>query len=619
MGKGWSRRSWLKGLGAAGVGFALADPAQLLSPRRAEAAAAPARAPQAAAAPAPSTVVAPPHPDGTILPLTSTSEVDIPAQGRGYMKFSFDFPEPSVAFGGLRFGFVVFTSENAYALDPDLLEAEVDGDAMTLRAGGLTWAGGQERAAGTLEARFRRDGDQTEWRVVAQMDQPIKAVKAIVRGVPRGQISISGNDFFDPRDGEALFGYPFNGGDLFGANTAGGMTTPLAVIEVSEQEYFWLSSRDDRVRTKRFYFQPGPEAYKVECVHEVEGWLKQSRVEVPPWRIGRAAAREQAERPHFDHLERAYGFPAFDDRTDVPTWVREASLALTLHGQHYTGYVFNDYARMLEILRWTAERIPPERVIAFIAAWDGRYYWDNPLYEADPRMGGEEGFRRLIAEGRSMGFAMMPMFGSNSANREQPVFAQMADAATHKIDGDRMDLNWVDWDNDRHQEGWLAYMNLGVDSWREWLTGRIAECIERYEPDAYFLDIIGGWTNNTAGDMHEGARRMVLELRRRHPDVICCGEMLYDALIEFIPLFHVYYPGYARHVRSFQHLSHAAPGRGSSGVHEWGFGRWDPETLSIRQAPNLIPTLSVVDDTFDRYRDEMEAVIARAKEWAGID
>ncbi len=27
-----------------------------------------------------------------------------------------------------------------------------------------------------------------------------------------------------------------------------------------------------------------------------------------------------------------------------------------------------------------------------------------------------------------------------------------------------MDLNWVDWDNDRHQDGWLAYMNLGVDS-----------------------------------------------------------------------------------------------------------------------------------------------------------
>ena len=40
---------------------------------------------------------------------------------------------------------------------------------------------------------------------------------------------------------------------------------------------------------------------------------------------------------------------------------------------------------------------------------------------------------------------------------------------TQKIDGDRYDLNWVDWNNDRHQDGWLDYMNLGADSWRNHL------------------------------------------------------------------------------------------------------------------------------------------------------
>lgn len=52
-----------------------------------------------------------------ILPLTSTSEVFVPPRGRAFMKFSFDFPEPSVGFEGLRFGFLVFTHENAYGLD----------------------------------------------------------------------------------------------------------------------------------------------------------------------------------------------------------------------------------------------------------------------------------------------------------------------------------------------------------------------------------------------------------------------------------------------------------------------------------------------------------------------
>ena len=58
------------------------------------------------------------------------------------------------------------------------------------------------------------------------------------------------------------------------------------------------------------------------------------------------------------------------------------------------------------------------------------------------------------------------------------------------------------------------------------------------------------------------------------------------------------------------------PGRGSSGVHEAGFGRFNPETLSL--SPNAIPTLQVVDDTFTQHRDVMAAIIAKAKQRAGI-
>jgi hypothetical protein len=65
-----------------------------------------------------------------------------------------------------------------------------------------------------------------------------------------------------------------------------------------------------------------------------------------------------------------------------------------------------------------------------------------------------------------------------------------------------------------------------------------------------------------------------------------------------------------------QHLSAPAPGRGSSGVHESGFGRFNTETLNL--SPNAIPTLQVVDDTFAKHRDVMAAIIQKAKERAGI-
>src|SRR5213592_5093013 len=77
-------------------------------------------------------------------------------------------------------------------------------------------------------------------------------------------------------------------------------------------------------------------------------------------------------------------------------------------------------------------------------------------------------------------------------------------------------------------------MNLGVPSWRAWLGERIADAIERYGVDAYFLDIAGGWIDNPQADMHDGMRRLVLDLRARYPQVMCCGEMHYDGLLEFI-------------------------------------------------------------------------------------
>src|SRR5689334_8284385 len=88
-----------------------------------------------------------PAPDSRLLPLTSTSEVFAPPRGRAFEKLSFDFPEPSVSFAGLRFGFLVFSRENIYGLDLARTVVEPAGDhAVTLTCTGFVWAGGQERA-----------------------------------------------------------------------------------------------------------------------------------------------------------------------------------------------------------------------------------------------------------------------------------------------------------------------------------------------------------------------------------------------------------------------------------------------------------------------------------------
>jgi hypothetical protein len=560
--------------------------------------------------------------NGQVVPQTSTSGVFIPARGRSFQKFSFDFPEPSVAFDGLQFGFRVFTHENAYGLDASALTARPSADGVEIACTRFVWAGGQQTAPGRLAARLSSVGDELTCEATIDVDRPIKAVATIVRGVPRGRLSAGGAPLFDPRDDEVLLGYPFSGGDLFGPQGNGGLTTPLVMVQPRASEAILaISSLDDRVRTKRFYFQPGEDGYRVELLVETEGWTAPRSFRVPAWRIARATSIAAAAAPHYDRLERAFRLPRWNVRPDVPDWLRRTALVVTLHGMHYTGYVFNDYARMRTIADWIAERIPAERVLLFLAAWDGRYYWDYPRYAANRRMGGEAGLRALVDAAHARGFRVMPMFGANAANRREAEFARFADAFASKIDGDRFDLNWVDWDNDRHQEGWLSYMNLGVAAWRAHLHDRIADFVDRYHADAYFLDIAGGWVNNTTADMHEGLRRLVSDLGRRFPAVVACGEMHYDAMLEFIPLYHSFGQTLVadlvqRHARFFQHLSHPAPGRGSTGVHESGFGRWNPQTLSLTD--QTIPTLNVVDDTFDRYQAEMAAVIERAGRRAGL-
>ena len=361
-----------------------------------------------------------------VLPLTSTSDVFTPPRGRGFFKFSFDFPEPSVEFEGLKFSFRLYTFENTYGLDAGTMSVDHSTDGITVTCTQLVWAGGQEKAPGKLRARIRKNGSFIEWDATAEMNQPIKSIAAIVRGVPRGKISAAGQGFQDHKDNEVLLGYPFGGGSLF---TAEGMNSPVAVIQSGEKDFFFLSALNDRVRANRFYFQPGENGYRAELTYEKEGWQKSNSIQSPTWRVGKASSLEEAFRPHFEHMEQTFHVQDWDTREDVPQWLRENALVVSIHGMHWTGYIFNDYAKMLKTLEWVATQIPAQKVLVFLAAWDGRYYWNYPIYQPDARLGGAEGFATLIRKAQSMGFRMMPMFGTNSANKLLSVYPKFADAA----------------------------------------------------------------------------------------------------------------------------------------------------------------------------------------------
>ncbi|MFI5125547.1 MAG: hypothetical protein ACHQJX_01840 [Candidatus Acidiferrales bacterium] len=147
-------------------------------------------------------------PEGSIVPLTSSSDVNLPPRGRSFFKFSFDFPEPSVSFQGMFFSFRLYTFENAYGLDRDHLTVEKTASGITFRCSQFVWAGDQQKIPGTLLARIRKNGEFVEWDVSAEMDQPIKSISAIVRGVPRGQISSGAKASLIPKITKCFWAIP---------------------------------------------------------------------------------------------------------------------------------------------------------------------------------------------------------------------------------------------------------------------------------------------------------------------------------------------------------------------------------------------------------------------------
>jgi hypothetical protein len=158
-------------------------------------------------------------------------------------------------------------------------------------------------------------------------------------------------------------------------------------------------------------------------------------------------------------------------------------------------------------------------------------------------------------------------------------------------------------------------LNVGAPSWQNWLLERICRVVDQFGVDAVFLDITLMWVNDPHHDMHAGTCQLVDALRSQHPEVLVVGEGWYDALLGVIPMCQGAPPPLfprllTKYARAVGHLSQPAPGHGSTGVHEYGFRGFDGSTLEL--IPDQIPTIAIVDDTFEKHRDVLEAIIRKA-------
>jgi hypothetical protein len=214
---------------------------------------------------------------------------------------------------------------------------------------------------------------------------------------------------------------------------------------------------------------------------------------------------------HLAFVEGAYQLPRWEARGDVPQWFRDVRLVLNLHGQHWTGFVFNTYDRMAEVLEFASQQVPGHRVLALLAGWEGRYYFDYPNYRPSDDLGGETGFRRLMRAAHRLGVHVMPMFGATGANATQ--YAGWRRAVLRNRTNRYAELvNRPDWDGDRSGEDDQIFLNPGEPRFRRHLIDQIDRTVEAYRVDAVFLDVSGVWFNDPRHAMYRGYQSLVRDL-----------------------------------------------------------------------------------------------------------
>lgn len=538
---------------------------------------------------------------------------------------SFDPRDPTFeapGMPGVRWAIQIFTVNNLYALDPQRVTLTAHDAGVSLVCDGLAWAGQQRTAAGRVEVRVGRDSDALTWRVSAWHDEPIKNVKLLLYGLPEAALATG---WWMPTTAEGAFEHPSPELPLRWRYPFPEWHTAWACAG-DASDAVTVSVRDPEVRPKCLYVHLPPytdERAVVEIVCEEDARRWGDHFASPEIRLRHCTSQTEINadfESHLGFIEDAFALRPWDERGDVPAWMRDIRLVLNLHGQHWTGFVFNTFDRMAETLRVVADDIPGDQVLAYVPGWEGRYYYEYPFYQPGDDLGGEAGFRRLLATARELGIRVMPMFGANGANAQRYPDWERA-AFRNRTDRIVRLINCPDWDTDRAGEDDQLFLNPGEPGFRAHLAGQVSDAVARYDLDGVFLDTSACWFNDPRYNVVDGYRALLAGLRDRHPGVLFAGEGWWDALLGIFPVNQswlgvdrVYRRGdlLTRYARAIGHLADGTPGPGSTGVHEAGYHRGPRPTPTFGH----IPTLGFVDDTLERYAAEVAAVCRAA---AGTD
>ncbi len=533
--------------------------------------------------------------------------------------FCFEFGDHFIPFGQWELAFRVYSESNVYALAAESLNIEKDGTTTVITTDSFAWAGLQKRMPGTFKAVVEEIESSAgaprppqergpcaprpsflRWSIEASLPERIKGTTTYVRGIPEGQVADKFFNFVDHGEGKFdIFRYPTYS------------KVPVHFYRHGEDDYTYAVTEDTEIRGKTFSMQYR-NGHVLELHHHEDARKWSTHQQTPAWRLGKTHNPLEVLEFRMNLMEKEWGLKPWEERPDVPGWARQICLTLNLHGTHWTGFIMNDYARQLEIIRYVSERIDGQHVLAYLPAWDGRYNYNWPRYEPDHDMGGAGGLRQLVDGAHQLGVHVIPQIGAQSANRAF-LPAGLHDSAFQDAYGNTYSKA-VEWDRDHMPDTYRVNASMGHPGFRQFLFDKACGLKERFNFDGIFFDINQAFHNDPRFHVTDGHQEIARRLQERFDDFLVFGETWYDGLLPAYPLVHIgaleqWNEIFEKYCRQTYHLYHPAPGHGSTGVYDCGYREPflpDPEK-------DIIPAIAFVEDTFEIYRDVVDQTIEIGK------
>jgi len=528
----------------------------------------------------------------------------------------YDFKDPYVEFDNLRFAVRLSTENNIYCPDPNSLHIEkTSANELTLSSDVLSAAGGQLKTPGKIELKITNLGN-SRLSVKVSASHPTETCKTILVLIKGIEVKSFVSEYPQARGVKEFT----NNADIMVTYPSRSATMPLVFITTPREEWFVLS-KDKELRRKGFacsYDHLSQEPV-ILLSHDEDARKLSNSVESPEWIIGSGHTRLSIVKERCKDMEQNFNLIPYSKKTNTK-WIDELKLVAFFHGIHWTGHMFNTYEQMGDQLEWLCQTMNGKNIMAFLPAWDGRYYCTYPEHQPDERMGGREGLKLFVDRAHKLGVKVVLMFGGpNLATFEFLKKHNLMDAGLKGTDGYPQLQNWLDWNSDLAIETMGLIMNFGHPGYRQYMIDKTAELFEVYNVDGVFLDGTLRWDNCPDYSPYEGLVSYVSEIREKYPSKLVMGEDGYDVVYGLFDMFHTSggplgLENYMlRYTRQFYYLSYPAE-NGSAGIHEIGWSLNSP-TINSAKPEYTTPSISLFDGIIETYGDTIRGKLKDYKKW----